>query len=1089
MHESFVDFLNHGTLPFTGRAEEIAAILRFWHQRNPNQTELRAMLLRGEAGIGKSRLIEEVIPQVEQAQGAVIHLRLRPEGSVSLGPLLAAGIERSATASKLAPRVVPPALPGCISILRRLCALRRTLLIIEDIHLLEGGTLREFAMLVDSLNDEPIALLVAARPLELPARGLIESYLTDELTLEGLPNNHVALLWGALFSAPPPPQALDVLMAATQGNVLAIRAAVRAGVRWGSITQQEYDRNRTVQVNLGAFRQVAELSTSGVVQGMTADLTPEQLEEASKLALLGEVFSEEAAAQMLPNARNVINALIFKGLLAHSTTPVAALNSKQSGGLPIAFTHTLLHQGFITAATSAPAIMPAAIVGLVRAIGLNLPIYSFLPLLQFRTAQTLEGCTAAEAIACADQMHLATRYVDGTPDWPRSAEILESLEALIRLASEQLLSPEQQAEQRGLLIARHLELRNRNTTSDQYQQTARQLLQLAESGTRLPMLQLHLVALNHLYRYAVGNGKGEEQEFAEQAQMLVANHPELRGSYEYVRFLGDLTVHAHNTQNSQQMRELEEVILGLVNTTAFSEGFRHTVFVRLMRSTLMLFNTPDELAHRQQLLDRLERANPTDLDLQVRKGTFLYATDCSDAMLQQAAQLLPALRQRGLFGPYYATRMHQLIAEGMTGTNPQQLLRTATELLAEAKQKEYAGWLTEDRCHRMVGESLMQIALYCNAPQLAEFAAEHCFPRGAGDPPIELALALRRGDHAAAESQLPAIPPNSKPDIFQLFNICSGAEQGGAEFWETLARFLDEPVISLLQLRAIYPVLELLAHAQRSNSVAIPAHIQRGASVLVLRLFDWYAQRNLPAPISGLLRCHGGWLSAREMKEWRKREGAIEQERRNQQKPAEHHAGLAISMIDTITTQQPGQQEPTRLRGGRNQTLLGLLVAMRMLRKPLDKLTFSTLASGIDTDPERARVATNVAVMRLREAIGHNAIISGDEVPELAMEVVRIDLIEAWELLKQAESALRRGRLVAAHESLLGAVRIAAGRVPFPALYDELFETLRDEFESRLRQAVIGTVAALRRESDPEGAATLLEEWTGRVPEDELEEV
>ncbi|MCC7436976.1 MAG: AAA family ATPase [Armatimonadetes bacterium] len=1085
MHESFVDFLNHGTLPFTGRTEELSAILRFWNQRNPNQTELRAMLLRGEAGIGKSRLIEEVIPHVEQAQGVVVHLRLRPEGSVSLGPLLAAGIERSATASKLSPRVVGPALPNCISIVRRLCALRRTLLIIEDIHLLEGGTLREFAMLVEALNDEPIALLVAARPLELPARALIESYLTDELTLEGLPNNHVALLWGALFSAPPPQQALDVLMATTQGNVLAIRAAVRAGVRWGSITQQEYDHDRTVRVNLGAFRQVAELSTSGVVQGMTADLTPDQLAEASKLALLGEVFSEEAAAQMLPNAHTVINALIFKGLLAHSTTPVAALNSQQSNGLPIAFTHTLLHQGFITAATTS-----SAIGGLVRAIGLNTPIYSFLPLLQFRTATTLEGCTAAEAIACADQLHLATRYVDGTPDWERSAEILASLEAFIRLASDQLLSTEQQTEQQGLLIARRLELRNRNTTSDQYRQTAQQLLQLAESSTRLPMLQLHLVGLNHLYRHAVGGGTGEEEQFARQMQILVNNHPELRGTYEYVRFLGDLTVHAHNTQNSEQMRELERVIVGLLNTTAYSEGFRHTVFVRLMRSTLILFSTPEELAHRQQLLAKLERANPTDLDLQVRKGTFLYATDCADAMLQQAAQLLPALRQRGLFGPYYATRMHQLMAEGMTGTAPQQLLQTATELLAEAKQKEYAGWLTEARCQRMVGESLMQIALYCGIPELAEFAAEHCFQQPGGDPPIALAIAIRQGNRAAAESQLPAIPPNAKPDLLQLFNICCGGEVGTVEFWETLAQFLDEPVIALLQFRGIYPVLELLNYAQRTNNVAIPPQIQRGAAVVVAGLLNWYSQRKSPTPIAALLRCHGHWLSAREIKEWRKREGAIERERRTQQKPAEHQAWLAISMIDTITTQQPGQPEPARLRGGRNQTLLGLLVAMQMLRKSLDKLTFNALASGIDDDPERARVTANVAVMRLREAIGHNAIISGgDEVPQLAMEMVKIDVIEAWELLKQAELSLRRGRLVAAHESIIGAIRIAAGRVPFPALYDELFETLRDEVESRLRQAVIGTVAALRRQADTEGAAALIEEWGQRVPEEEWEEV
>ncbi|MBX7216225.1 MAG: AAA family ATPase [Candidatus Kapabacteria bacterium] len=1084
MHESFVDFLNHGTLPFTGRAEETEAILRFWRERDRDRTELQAMLIRGEAGVGKSRLIEELIPQVEATEGAVVHLRLRPEGSVSLGPLLAAGIERSATASALTPRIVAPTLPNCIGILRRLCALRRTLLIIEDIHLLEGGTLREFAMLVESLGNEPMALLVAARPLELPARGIIEGYLTDELTLEGLPDSHVALLWSSLFSAPPSPQALGILMAATKGNVLAVRAAVRAGVRWGSITQEGYDPSGGVKVNLGAFRQVAELSTGGVIQGMVADLSPQQMEEARTLAMLGEVFSEEAAAQILPNAHEAINALIFKGVLAHSTTPVAALNNQQSNGLPIAFTHTLLHQGFIGTGAAAA---PGAIGRLVRAIGLNLPIYSFLPLLQFRTANTVEGCTAAEVIACADQMHLSMRHIDGTPDWGRSSEILESLESLVRLASAKLLSPETQDEQQGLLIARRLELRNRNTTSEEYRSMAQQLLQLAESGARLPMLQLRLVALNHLYRHAVGDAQREEEGFAKQMELLVAQHPELRGSYEYVRFLGDLTVHAHNTQNVGRMRELEEVIVGLTNDATFQEGFRHTVFVRLMRSTLLLINNPEELARRQQLLAKLEQFNPTDLDLQVRKGTFLYATNCSDALLQQSARLLPALRQRGLFGPYYATRMHQLIAEGMTGTEPDQLLKTATELLSEATQKEYAGWLTEARCQQMVGESLMQIALYCNRPELAGFAAERCFQSANGDPAIGLALATRRGDRTAAAAQVSAIPHNSNPDLPQLFNICWDGSGSPAKFWDELALFLDEPVISLLQFRALYPALELLSHAKRAGSVAIPSPIERGVATLVRRLLDWYAERQLPAPIAALLNCHGQWLSAQEMKEWKKREMEMERLRQKQRKPTQQGSRLAISMIDIITTQPPEQKEPARLRGGRNQALLGLLVAARMLRKPLDKLTFNTLASGIEGDPERARVTANVAVMRLREAIGRDAVVTGPELPELNLEEVTVDLLEAWGMLKRAESSLRRGRLVAARESAIGAVRIAAGRVPFPALYDELFETLRDEFESRLRQTVLGTVAALRREGDAEGAASLMQEWTQRVPEEEME--
>lgn len=204
MHTSFVDFLNHGTLPFVGRQQETERLLRFWRSGDAERSELRIALLVGEAGSGKSRLIDETLPIVEHRGGVVVHLKLRPEGSTSLAPLLAMGIARSESARGLSSLQPEASLPATMSALRRLCSLRRTLLVIEDIHLLAGETLREFALLLEGLADESLAILTAARPLELAARGVLESYLSEEILLDNLAEEEIREMWSRMFSAPPP---------------------------------------------------------------------------------------------------------------------------------------------------------------------------------------------------------------------------------------------------------------------------------------------------------------------------------------------------------------------------------------------------------------------------------------------------------------------------------------------------------------------------------------------------------------------------------------------------------------------------------------------------------------------------------------------------------------------------------------------------------------------------------------------------------------------------------------------------------------------------------------------------------------------
>ena len=85
---SLVDFLNHGALPFTGRREELQRLLEFWRS-TPESGGLRALLLSGEAGIGKSRIVEELLPQIHRGGGIAVQIKLLPESTDSIVPLVA----------------------------------------------------------------------------------------------------------------------------------------------------------------------------------------------------------------------------------------------------------------------------------------------------------------------------------------------------------------------------------------------------------------------------------------------------------------------------------------------------------------------------------------------------------------------------------------------------------------------------------------------------------------------------------------------------------------------------------------------------------------------------------------------------------------------------------------------------------------------------------------------------------------------------------------------------------------------------------------------------------------------------------------
>jgi DNA-binding CsgD family transcriptional regulator len=169
---------------FVGRDRELEELERAWHDAG------RMVLVRGTAGIGKSRLVRELATSVRNAGGAAFAGRCSPAATdVPLRPLREALLAAARTglrpSSELAPYL--PALGSLVpewataseaswdggsivlaeGILRTLAAWGTTgvptLLTIEDVHWADRETLAAIEYLADNLDGHPVLVILTLR--------------------------------------------------------------------------------------------------------------------------------------------------------------------------------------------------------------------------------------------------------------------------------------------------------------------------------------------------------------------------------------------------------------------------------------------------------------------------------------------------------------------------------------------------------------------------------------------------------------------------------------------------------------------------------------------------------------------------------------------------------------------------------------------------------------------------------------------------------------------------------------------------------------------------------------------------------------
>jgi ATP/maltotriose-dependent transcriptional regulator MalT len=250
---------------FIGRAEPIARLESLVARAGTG--EASAAIVGGEAGVGKTRLVQELAARVEGVRvltGACIDLG---EGGPPFGPMVevlrALVREEGAVAvrsyagpaagelGRLAPELASPEqasaldlVPGAarmfevlLGLLERLARDRPLLLIIEDLHWADGSTRDLLAYLIHHLDGAPVSIVATYRSDELTRRHPLRPFLAElersgravRIDLERFERDDVAAQLQGILGERPTEEVVDAIYTRTDGNAFFTEELVAAG--------------------------------------------------------------------------------------------------------------------------------------------------------------------------------------------------------------------------------------------------------------------------------------------------------------------------------------------------------------------------------------------------------------------------------------------------------------------------------------------------------------------------------------------------------------------------------------------------------------------------------------------------------------------------------------------------------------------------------------------------------------------------------------------------------------------------------------------------------------------------------------------
>lgn len=1013
---------------------------------------LRIGVLVGEAGIGKSALIEQLTPQLTATGIAVIHAKIYPDSAVSPLLVLEQSLRTTLTLSKLLGDQSAGTNVFVPRSLRRIAHLRRSVIIIEDTHLIPQEAVEEFSAILTAIADEPITMILATRPGNCPANAVAARWTVEQIPLSGLQTAEIQEYLEYSFDPKVREGVAHILRQTTLGNPLALQSAVR------QLQQQGSQLPHT-----SIIEHYGKQSAESVAEGFLSKLNENERRVATRLAVLGEVFSKEAADCIIEDSLSWIRRLQQLGILSRgntSSTPIVGLQKTP----PFAFTHTLVFQQLLDCAVVEPELLCSI-------IQQALPLYTT-TVVKYLTASSKNDLSQSTLEALFNYALQQAEDSAYSPRWSIAIDWCNLLEFCLNNI-QHYTSDTLELEIRLLLTRIYI---SRN--SDSVILLLDQVMGLTYNVISIEIAKYRLALISHCFQWGWQNASAEAcSKLWNEVRAILEIHPPLQYSHEYVGvlfhykhylydYIPNYTLRPDVHQYFDSIREAAQSLLFHEKSNEYFNTYEQLTLAKV-------FFTPIKEGDSSRLFfDWIEQISP-----QIEPNSYsqkeydqlivFYMHDLGYALrlLSSANRCIQFCEENGRSAGTAAMRVQQMFAQLLLGRNPTAVLEEFTMLI---KQSE--SWSLSNP-HIAWEEILISGFISCGAIDEAK-----SINRTRNDSLENLTLALLCGEfdwifYSVENGQI-----NNILADFIYFSYKNKLFDNSLIF-SRLEKILNKKITRyyhIIQMICIVEIVQYIQKNQNQNYDRLITEIGDIHAVLI-RCMEYFEDRQLAGCIAHFLDRYQEWFSAKEIKHW---QGVAENLRIIVQKelPIDTDQRIKISMLGTISVAMAGKPIH-RPQGDRVRSTLGLMVANEIFQNKLSLIEFDEIATGIHNDPDHARANMRVTIDRIRKMISRDAVITeSGQAPRLNKAVVSVDLLEAMGNIEAAISALQKSRLAVAVDSLLTALRIVRAEVSYPTLYDSFFESARQEFEYALRTAILATANALIDSSDDDNARLLLQE-------------
>ncbi|HUE25799.1 MAG TPA: AAA family ATPase, partial [Solirubrobacteraceae bacterium] len=297
-----------------GRRTEIEALDKLIEAVRAGES--RALVVRGEPGVGKTALLDYVVEhasdcRIERAVGVQSEMELAFAALHQLCAPMLDGLERLPPPQRDAlltafgvGRGVPPDLffvgLAVLSLLSDVAQERPLICLVDDEQWLDRASAQALAFVARRLEAEPVGLVFAARARSELLAGL------PELLVEGLDESDARALLDSVLTAPLDPRVRDQIVTETRGNPLALlellKGVTPAELAGGFGLPGEVSLSRTIEESFGRRLEALPAETRRLLLLAAADPVGEPSlvwRAAERLGIRSEAATAAAEAGLL----------------------------------------------------------------------------------------------------------------------------------------------------------------------------------------------------------------------------------------------------------------------------------------------------------------------------------------------------------------------------------------------------------------------------------------------------------------------------------------------------------------------------------------------------------------------------------------------------------------------------------------------------------------------------------------------------------------------------------------------------------------------------------------------------------------------